>query len=149
MKTVYLREPFCEELALVIKRFDCESSEETRSHRFIARLLNELEEISKLDYSYAVDANIYELKVTNFIILHKRRKFFVLVSQPALKEAISKNQIFDLLTKDGLKHGCISDGIMWEMVVGENGGFRKEITFLIDQPQKIVGYITGKMEGCV
>lgn len=140
-----LKAEFIEHLNLVISKFDGESNEYTRSHRIIARILNEMEALSKLDYSYIVNKTLDDYSRPDFILSHKKRHFFIIEAKAALNEKSHKKQILDYLLATDLKFGCLSDGITWNMMLVENNELENDITLLISEPQKIVDYITSKI----
>lgn len=145
MIALELKKEFLEELELVIRHFDGESNEYTRTHRIIARILNEIEGLSKLEYSYTVNKTLEDYTRPDFILSHKKRQFFIIEAKAALNDVGHKKQILDYLLATDLKYGCLSDGITWNMLILENGTLENDVTLLISEPQKIVDYITSKI----
>ena len=142
-----LSDEYTNKLESAIRHFDNESNEATRTHKLIARLLNEIEDISDYEYHYTAQMTNQDGKRPDFIVSHKEREFFVIEAKASLAIANHKQQILEYLKTHNLEYGSLTDGVSWTMLKFDKKSetLKTEVNLIINQPQLIVDYIVYKI----
>ncbi|MFK7827927.1 MAG: hypothetical protein AB8G05_27510 [Oligoflexales bacterium] len=141
---IILPEDFKAKLKMILDRFDPESNEATRTHRIIARILNEIEDLSNLEYSYIANQTNSEGKRPDFLLTHKNKEFFIVEAKAGL-HGKHQEQIIGYLKTHSINYGCLTDGVMWSMYEWKDESLKLEKSFLISDVQSIVNYIVSKV----
>lgn len=141
MEPITLSQEFKERLKNYIEtRYKPTDKEATRSHKIIARLLNEIIDFSPIDYlSEEYDK---EGKKPDFILYHGERKDFYIIEakwQMAIDDHLEKLDRY--LKSSSITDGCLTDGIQWVMYEKTGGKIKQVKTLNIAYPQEIVNYI--------
>ena len=137
--TLILPEEFKTKLKTILDRFDPESNEATRTHRIIARLLNEIEDLSHLEYSYVANQTNNDGKRPDFLLSHKDKEFFIVEAKAGL-HGRHQEQIIDYLKTHSINYGCLTDGVMWSMYEWNGEKLKLEKNIIISlRPQHYNG----------
>ena len=142
-----LSDEFIGRLKLILQTFEAEANEATRTHRIIARLLNEIEDLSSLEYRYVAGETNQDRQRPDFILMHKKREFFIVEAKANLSQKDHIKQITKYLDCHDIKHGSLTDGIQWSMLYRDEktGNLELDISLYMTDPQAIVDYILSKV----
>ncbi|NRA69262.1 MAG: hypothetical protein HRU19_32630 [Pseudobacteriovorax sp.] len=141
---IILPDDFKEKLKIIVDHFDPESNEATRTHKIIARVLNALEDLSCLEYTYVANQTNHGGKRPDFLLSHKDKEFFIVEAKAGL-HGKHQEQIIDYLKSHSISHGCLSDGVMWSMYVWDGSKLNLDRNIIINDAQGIVDYIVSKV----
>ena len=133
---IVLSDEFKNNLQAIIDSFDHESNEATRTHRIVSRILNEIEDLSKLEYSYIAKQPKHENKQLDFLLSHKDKEFFIVEANAKLDTIYLRTHTF--------KYGCLTDGFLWLMYEWDGERTKLKKTIVISDAQDIVDYIISK-----
>ena len=141
---IKLSDEFKAKLKTIVDHFDPEANEATRTHRIIARVLNEIEDQSNLEYSYVANQTNNDGQRPDFLLTHKEQEFFIVEAKAGLYGK-HHEQIIKYLTSHSIKYGCLTDGVMWSMYEWNGEKLRLERSFVINEAQEIVDHIVSKV----
>lgn len=144
MSHIVLSQDFKDKLKLILARFDPESNEATRTHKIVARLLNELEDLSQLEYSYVANKTNNDGQRPDFLLQHKGREFFIIEAKAGL-HGNHQEQITTYLQTHDIGYGCLTDGVLWSMYRWTGEKLELEKSIIISEVQEILDYITSKV----
>lgn len=141
---IKLSEGFKAKLKVILDHFDPEANEATRTHRIIARILNEIEDQSNLECSYVANQTNNDGQRPDFLLNHKENEFFIVEAKAGLYGK-HQEQIISYLKTHSIKYGCLTDGVMWSMYEWNGEKLRLEKSIVINEAQEIVNHIVSKV----
>jgi hypothetical protein len=125
-------------------------SESSRSHKAIALILNQIYFKSGYNINYfgaEANSDIYK---PDFLIKAGSRSFFILEVKSAMDPAIYKDRLLAYLITDNIKHGCLTDGILWDMFevikVPEKVNLELKKRYFLKEAQELVDYIVNAVD---
>ena len=147
MSKITLSDEFKQKLDAVLKKFDAEANEATRTHKVIARILNEIEDQSSLEYSYTANPTNEDCRRPDFVLCHKKKEFFILEAKASLTAKQHRVQISAYLKTHNIEYGSLTDGIQWSMYRWDSEAqtLELDVTLYITNPQDILDYILSKV----